>query len=142
MPDVNVLIYAHREDEATHRAYRKWLEDVLNGPEPFGLSVLVAVAFVRIVTHAKMYPTPTPLSAALASIEAILAQPGCRVLLPGDRHLTLVTSLSRAARARGKLVADAQHAAVAIEHGCTLATRDSDFKVFAPHGLHWEHLVL
>ena len=32
---------------------------------------------------------------------------------------------------------DAQHAAIAIEHGCTLVSTDSDFKVF-PH-LRWRH---
>ncbi|MCQ3808836.1 MAG: PIN domain-containing protein [Acidimicrobiia bacterium] len=33
----------------------------------------------------------------------------------------------------GKLVADAQHAAVAVEHGCTLVTTDSDFSRFPDH---------
>ncbi|MBI4860481.1 MAG: PIN domain-containing protein [Candidatus Riflebacteria bacterium] len=37
----------------------------------------------------------------------------------------------------GKLSADAQHAAVAIEHGCTFVTTDSDFDRFP--GPRWEH---
>jgi len=43
----------------------------------------------------------------------------------------------RDAGARGKLVADAQHAAVAIEHGCTMVSTDSDFDRFP--GLRWRH---
>ncbi len=39
--------------------------------------------------------------------------------------------------ATGKLLADAQHAAVAIEHGCTLVTCDSDFSRFPR--LRWHH---
>lgn len=28
--DVNVLVYVHREDVKNHRAYREWMESVLN----------------------------------------------------------------------------------------------------------------
>jgi predicted nucleic acid-binding protein len=38
---------------------------------------------------------------------------------------------------RQALVADAQHAAVAVEHGCTLVTTDADFDRFP--GLRWRH---
>jgi predicted nucleic acid-binding protein len=38
LPDVNVLVYAHREDAEDHARYRAWLEDVVNGPQAFGLS--------------------------------------------------------------------------------------------------------
>jgi len=50
--------------------------------------------------------------------------------------------LCRAASATGKLVADAQHAALAMSEGCTWVTRDGDFARFEPHGLRWRHLVL
>jgi len=71
MPDVNVLIYAHREDEAVHEPYAAWLKGLVDGPEPFGLSVLVAVGFLRIVTNARIYPDPSPLPVALAAIEQL-----------------------------------------------------------------------
>jgi len=32
--DVNVLVYAHREDTPDHLAYREWLESVINGNAP------------------------------------------------------------------------------------------------------------
>ncbi len=142
MPDVNVLLYAHREDEAVHTFYHRFVEDLVNSPEPFGLSVLVVVGFVRIVTHPKIYKVPTPLGLALASMEALADHPGCRVLSPGPRHLGLFTTLCRASHVSGKSVADAQHAALAIEHGCTFVTRDADFATFAGHGLRWQHLTL
>jgi predicted nucleic acid-binding protein len=53
-----------------------------------------------------------------------------------------VAQLCRSAGAIGKMVADAQHAALAIAEGCTWATRDGDFARFAAHGLRWMHLVL
>lgn len=33
--DVNVLVYAHREDVKNHRAYRDWLESVINSNTAF-----------------------------------------------------------------------------------------------------------
>jgi predicted nucleic acid-binding protein len=48
--------------------------------------------------------------------------------------------LCEAASARGKLVADAQHAAMALEHGCTWVTRDADFDGFRSSGLRVEIL--
>jgi toxin-antitoxin system PIN domain toxin len=142
MPDVNILVYAHREDEAVHAAYRRWVEAALGGLEPFVLSVLVAVAFVRIVTNPRIYRQPTPLPTALATVEVIAAHPRCRLAAPSTGHLDDVARLCRATQATAKLVADAQHAALAIAEGCTWVTRDGDFGRFQPHGLRWEHLVL
>jgi toxin-antitoxin system PIN domain toxin len=142
LPDVNVFVYAHRADEPTHDAYTVWLEEVIAGPEPFGLSVLVAVAFVRIVTNPKIYADPTPLDVALASMDRIASHPRCRIVAPATDHYGKVAELCRATKARAKLVADAQHAALAIAEGCTWVTRDGDFAKFAPHGLRWKHLVL
>ena len=142
MPDVNVLVYAHREDEARHESYASWLKTVIDGPEPFALSVLVAVAFIRIVTHPRIYADPTPLPVALAVIEQIAAHPRCRLASPAASHLDDVARLCRATGATGKLVADAQHAALAIAEGSIWVTRDGDFADFAPHGLRWQHLVL
>lgn len=55
-------------------------------------------------------------------------------------HWEIVSSLCRKIRPAGNLVADAQHAALAIEHGCRWVTRDADFAGFESHGLEWEHL--
>src|SRR5437867_8528145 len=142
MPDVNVLVYAHRTDEAVHTAYRKWLEDLVNAAEPFALSVLVAVGFVRIVTNPKIYRTPTPLATALATMDALATHVRCRLVAPGIDHWQHVADVCRRTAATGKLVADAQHAAIAIAEGCTWATRDEDFALFEPVGLSWEHVEL
>ncbi len=67
LPDVNVLVLAHRKDQDDHPAIRRWLEAEVNSDRPFAL-----------------------------------------------------------ADARGNLVPDAHLAAIAIEHGATVATRDGD----------------
>ena len=67
--------------------------------------------------------------------------PGCRLLAPGERHWLLTRDLCLQSQAAGKTVADAQHAAWAIEHGCQWVTRDDDFAQFEPGGLDWEYLT-
>lgn len=142
LPDVNVLVYAHRADERRHAAYREWLEALVSGRAPFALSVLTAVGFVRIATSHRVYADPTPISVALALVDLLVERPNCRVVGPGPDHWGHFSAMCRAAGATGKLVADAQHAAVAAENGCTLVTRDSDFARFEGAGLRWRHLVL
>jgi uncharacterized protein len=142
MPDVNVLVYAHRADESMHEGYAAWLEHLVDGTEPFSLSVLVAVGFLRIVTNPRIYADPTPPPVALAVVEQLAAHPRCRLVTPPAHHLDTVVRLCRATAATGKLVADAQHAALAISEGCTWVTRDADFARFEPHGLRWQHLKL
>lgn len=141
-PDVNILIYAHRAEDPRHVHYKRWLTELVNGQRPFGLSVLVAVAFLRLVTNARIFPAPTPLATALAAIDQLATHPNCRLLAPGPDHWSRVAELCRATGATGNLAADAQHATVAIAEGCTWVTADADFARFAPHGLVWQHLVL
>lgn len=135
MPDVNILIYAHRKEDPDHEFYRKWVEDLANGPEPFAISPLVASAFVRIVTHPSFRPFPTPLEQAMAAIDSLITLPSCVMPGPGEKHWMLFRQLCRDSAAYGKIVADAQHAAVALENGCTWVTRDGDFDKFRKSGL-------
>ena len=55
----------------------------------------------------------------------------------GPDNMAILERLCRVAGATGKLVADAQHAAVALEHGCTMVSTDSDFGRFPD--LRWQH---
>ena len=116
------------------------MERLANGAEPFALSALVAVAFVRIVTHPAFRPAPTPLPQALATIDSLRLLPNCCFLEAGGRHWRLFRMFCESAGATGKKAADAQHAALALEHGCTWVTRDADFLEFQSAGLRLELL--
>ncbi len=96
---------------------------------------MVALAFLRVVTHPGFPNGPTPPIEAAAVIDSLRARRRCRWLLPGPRHWEIARRLCLETGAAGKSVADAQHAAVAIEHGCSWLTRDADFTVFQPLGL-------
>lgn len=138
LPDVNVLIYAHREDSTPeHPAYATWVTGLATGEEPFALSVLALAGLVRIVTNPRVFRRPSSLDEAFDFTAELTARPNARVIAPGARHLRIFEDLCRKAGATAKLSADAQHAAVAIEHGCTLVSTDSDFDRFP--GLRWRH---
>jgi toxin-antitoxin system PIN domain toxin len=136
--DVSVLVYAHREDgHPEHARFAEWVARLATGPEPFALSVLALAGVVRVVTNPRIFHRPSTIEEALAFTGELIRRPTASLIGPGPKHWDLVDELCRAARATGKLVADAQHAAVAIEHGCTLVTTDSDFGRF-PY-LRWRH---
>ena len=135
--DVNVLVHAHRADAAGHDAYRGWLEDAVNAELPFALFDIVLSGFIRVVTHPRVFASPTPLPRALSDAESLRTRPNCVVLAPGPRHWDLFQSLCRAADARGNLVSDAYLAALAIETGSEWITTDRDFARFP--GLRWRH---
>jgi hypothetical protein len=137
LPDVNVLIYAHRAEGPEHARYAEWLTQLAEGPEPFGLSELGASAFVRIVTNAKIWNEATSIEDALSFVERLRARSNARLLTHGPTSWEIFARLCAAARARGKLVADAYHAALAIEHGCEFVTADGDFARFP--GLRYRH---
>ena len=135
MPDVNVLVYAHREDSQAHVDHAEWLSALASGEEPFALSELVLQGFLRVVTHPKIFVRPSTLDEALAFIDELKGRPTCHLYRPGPRHWDIFVSLCRRGKATGGLVADAYHAALAIEHGCEWVTNDTDFARFP--GLRW-----
>lgn len=135
--DVNVLVYAHREDSPRHSEYRKWLEQLLGSGQSFGLSELVLSGFLRIVTHTRVFEIPTPLPKALEFTEILRQQPQCVLALPGPRHWEIFRELCLDCEAKGNLVADAYHAALALETGMEWITTDRDYSRFK--GLKWRH---
>jgi len=135
LPDVNILVYAYREDAVDHQRYKQWLEDLVTGDEAYGLSELVLSGFLRIVTHPRIFDPPTPMADALAFVENLHSQPNCVVIVPGARHWDIFRRLCQTSGARGNLVPDAYLAALAIESGSEWITRDADYSRFA--GLRW-----
>lgn len=137
LPDVNVLVYAHREDVSVHAAYAAWITEVAEGDEPFALTGVSVAGFVRIVTHPRVFGAPSAIDVALGFVDALTESPRCRWVEPAERWWSTFTELCRRGGARGNLVPDAHVAAVCIEQGCRLATADRGFARFP--GLRWFH---
>jgi toxin-antitoxin system PIN domain toxin len=139
MPDVNVLIYAHREETPDHARHAAWLTALATASEPFALSETVLQGFLRIVTNPRIFDPPSKMQQAFRFLDALIEQPGCCLIRPGPGHWKIFRQLCEDGKLRGKIVADAAHAALAIESGCEWVTADTDFARFAP-ALRWRHL--
>ncbi len=133
--DVNVLVYAHRQDAPNHAEFRRWLEGVMQSDRAYAVSEIILTGFLRIVTHPRVFRTPTPLNQAIAFTHDVRDQPNCVIVQPGRRHWDIFTRLCRSVGARGNLVPDAYLAALAIESGCEWITTDRDYARF--EGLRW-----
>lgn len=135
LPDVNILVYAHREDSPLHSQSLQWLELLINSDEAFAMSELVLSGFLRVVTHPGIFNPPSSLEDALTFTEQIRNQSNCVIVSPQDRHWGIFSNLCAVANAKGNLIPDAYHAALAIETGSTWITTDRDFSRFP--GLRW-----
>ncbi|MBN1629564.1 MAG: type II toxin-antitoxin system VapC family toxin [Thermoleophilia bacterium] len=135
--DVNVFVYAYREDLPRHDEYRGWLEEAINSPQPYAVSEAVLASFIRVVTHPRLFKTRSDLESALSFTVAVRSQPNVVIVAPGPRNWELFADLCRSVDVRGNLVADAYLAALAIESGSELITTDRDFARFP--GLRWRH---
>jgi toxin-antitoxin system PIN domain toxin len=135
LADVNVLVYAHREDSPHHDVCHAWLLRTLTSDQAFGVSDAVLASVVRVVTHPRIFKQPTRLEVALAFVAGVRTLPHAVPVVPGPRHWEIFGRLCREADARGNLVADAWLAALTIESGCEWITLDGDYARFP--GLKW-----
>lgn len=133
--DVNVLVNAYREDADHHEPCRAVIEEAVSSPAAFGMTSVVLSGFLRIVTHRRVFKTPTSFVDALEFVDALRSMPQSVAVSPGQRHWDIFTELCLEARATGNLIPDAYLAAVAIESGCDFVTTDRDFARFP--GLTW-----
>jgi len=136
--DVNVFVYAHRPDATDeHEEYAAFVISMVSGSSYFGLSELVLSGFARIVTNRKIFRRPTPVGQAFEFCEELRSAENGKILAPGLRHWEIFQELCMEQELTGKLVADAYHAALAIEYDCEWYGCDSDFSRFP--GLRWKH---
>ncbi len=130
LSDANLLLYAYNTAAPEHDQARQWLEESLSSTDPFGLSWQTITAFIRIGTNIKAFPMPLTVKEATEVVTEWLERPNVSVLQPTARHWEIFIRLLTEGKAAGALVMDAHLAALAIEHGCQLATTDRDFARF------------
>lgn len=129
-PDVNVLLYAFRRDSTDHTGYARWLQTVMTGPEPVGVSELVLSGVVRLATHHRVFTQPSTTAEVMDFCSAIRSAPAAVALRPGRKHWQIFSGLCLATGATANDVPDAYHAALAIENGATWITADRGFARF------------
>lgn len=128
--DANLLLYAYFPRAEQHDRARTWLEAALSGLEPIGLSWSTVLAFLRLATSPRVFERPLSIVEGEAIVSSWLAGQCVVLVNPGDRYWAILRTLLIHAQVQGPLVSDAALAALAIEHGATLATTDRDFARF------------
>ena len=128
--DANILLYAEDSLSSFHQKARKWWDDQLSGSEPVCLCWTVLSAFIRIGTNPRVFESPLSLEQALARIQGWLDQPCTRLIRPTEQHWTAFQQMLNDGQAVANLATDAHIAALALEHGCTIASTDADFARF------------
>lgn len=123
-----------------HERAKTWIETALAAPEPVGVSELVLSGFLRVVTMRRVVGLATTAEDALRFAELLAAHSNVLRLRPGERHWDIFMRLCQLPSIAGKRVADAYHAALAIETGSEWITTDHDFSRFP--GLRWRNPLL
>lgn len=135
LPDANVLIYAVNPDAAQHDRARGWLDEGLSSTEAIGFDWVVALSFLRISTHPRIFPAPLSVDEATGQLTAWMDAAPAMQVLATPRHRSVLVDLLRKARSGSNPTTDAHLAALAIEHDGAVVSFDTDFRRFP--GLRW-----
>lgn len=135
--DANLLLFAVDERSSQHAAAARWLEDALNGERRVGIPWQTIGAFVRISSHPRVVTHPLSAGDAWGYVRSWLDADPAWVPPATERTTAVLEQLMTRHEVTGNLVPDAQLAALAIEHGLTLCSTDTDFARFDE--LRWEN---
>ena len=130
VPDVNILVAASRSDHPHHRVARSWLEAALAAcaaGASFKLPPMVVASFLRLVTHPKIFLTPTPVQEAAGFVDALLSISGVDMPAAGAEW-PLLRQLCLEKQIKSNGIPDAWLAATILQLGEHLVTFDADFK--------------
>ena len=135
--DVNILLYAVNPDAPLHDRIVEWWEEQLNGDESIGLAWAVAIGFLRVSTHPRIFPSPLTPQEAIGHMDTWLSLDIVTLLTENRDHWCTFRGLLTDVGVAGNLAPDAHLAALALTHGATLASCDADFSRFRK--LRWEN---
>ncbi len=138
--DANLLLYAKVVEYPQHEAAIAWFEQQVNTASRIGLPWPTLLAFVRIATNPRIYKSPLSINDAWMQVEEWLAFSKVWIPLPTHQHQTVLSRLLLDTQATANLIPDAHLAAVAIEHGLTVCTTDTDFARFP--GCQWHNPLI
>ncbi len=136
--DSNLLVYAASPSLSQHELSRRWLDDRLNGTARVGLPWPSLLSFLRITSNPRVFEPPLPMAQGWKLLLEWLGRPTAWIPTPGRRHRELLDELIGDSLP-SRLVSDAHLAALALEHGLSVASTDRDFATFP--GLRWENPI-
>ena len=128
--DANLLVYGVDSTSPFHPRAKAWLEDAINGPRRVAIPIQSVGAFLRLVTHPRVVQNPLAPHRAGEIVSRWMAAPGVWVPPTSRDTAAILTGLVTDLHLSGNLIPDALLASLAIEHGLTVFSNDSDFARF------------
>lgn len=126
--DANVLVYATNEADPSHHRATTLVAELAAGPQLVYVFWPVALAYLRIVTHPAILPSPLASADAQVNIERLIARPHIRTPGELDDFWTVFRGTA-GPNARGNELPDVHVVALMRQHGVgTIYTRDRDFR--------------
>lgn len=131
--DTNILIYASFSDMAEHERAHAWIRRQIESSDVgLVLSWPVIYAFARLISSERIFGDRAfRVDQAWGAASAYVSQPNTRIVTAGPGHARIAGELALTPGLRSDDVPDVELAALAIEHGLALATRDSGFRRFS-----------
>ena len=130
IPDINLLVYAHNQDDLRHEDARSWWGDLFEGDETIGLPLAVSVGFVRLATNPSVLSPPMTSEQAVSLVRSWLQKPNVVALDAGPDHFDHLQECLETAGRSGRFVTDAHLAALALDHDAEIHSADQDFRMF------------
>ena len=135
--DANLLLCAASTTSPFHAEALHWLDERLNGRARMGIPWACLLAFLRIATAPRAMINPLTPVQAVELIHSWLGAAPVWIPQPTDAHAEILGSLMERHHVTADLVSDAHLAALAIEHGLTVYSADTDFARFGD--VRWEN---
>jgi len=128
--DANLLLYAVDARSRHNARAADWLQAALVSDRRIGLPWQTIGAFLRISTHPRVTDNPLSPADAWRYVGSWLDADPVWVPPATERTAAVLGRLISRHDVSANLVTDAQLAALAIEHGLTVISADSDFARF------------
>lgn len=129
--DTNILVYAHRQDSVWHSSARDVVTTLAEGTAPWAIPWPCIHEFLAIVTHPRIYAPPTPLTRALAQVDAWMESPSLCNIAEDPNYWQSLRPIVLAGRVEGPQIHDARVAALCARWGISeLWSADRDFSRF------------
>jgi len=135
--DANLLIYAVDKTSRDHERAAAWLQATVTGRRRVGVPWSSLSALLRVTTSPRIYPSPSSPEVAWAVVDALLAHEMVWTPAPTPRHAEVYRDLMIRHGATANLLPDVELAALALQHGLTVCSTDTDFARFTE--IRWEN---
>ena len=130
--DTNILLHGANSRSEQYVRARGFLQQHLRERTPWCLTWGILYEFLRVATHARVFPRPLSAREACRYLATLLDGDEVSILTPTDRHWELLQRTTQElAHPAGNLFHDVCTAVLMREHGVReIITADTDFLQF------------